>query len=305
LACADAIRTFPCDQFLKGVRPDCVTPGLRQEGEECLYPSQCASLACSTDDNTCGVCVARVGEGQSCASAGPYCQPGFDCDAGKCVAATIPALKKTGEACSPNDVCVGGTCDATGMCAVPGTLGMACYFGRCYGGLVCDVQGGNVCKAPGAQGMPCVFQGSEGHGYCADGACRFDQKPEDGVCGAYFKLGETCVKMVPGRGYFSFDCEPGTVCYGPVGHEPTCIPRLDYDKPCETEYQCKAGLTCLCPASTPPGVSCAQRVCGKVGVTGDPCSSDGSPCYPAFACENGICTPRKLQGLFETACGKP
>mgnify|MGYP001551588198 CR=1 FL=1 len=81
LDCVDHWKDFACEDALVYRLPDCVTPGTKQTGEPCLYPSQCASQECSGTRSSCGVCLELAESGGSC-SESLVCPPGEECAAG-------------------------------------------------------------------------------------------------------------------------------------------------------------------------------------------------------------------------------
>ena len=295
-ACALEYAARSCADVLSRRTLACTTPGTRQPGEACTYPSQCASLACSASGGQCGTCLELATEGQACAAEGPECDSGLRCVDAKCAPGPSEAPAAPGQPCAQRTICQGGFCNAGGICQLLGESGASCTSSReCKPGLFCD-DAGLVCHPPAAMGEPCVEETATPFRHCAGGACRVTAPPAIGSCGAYAQIGEDCSLHI-GDYIIDVDCAPGSHC----GAGAKCAANREMGSACTYDLECQAGLTCLCPANA-PGPDCTAHICGKPGFKGDPCAPDGNPCHPAFACEGNQCVPRMNRGLFEQTC---
>jgi hypothetical protein len=302
-ACAETYATLPCEQVALDILPPCVTPGTRQVGEACKFPSQCASLYCGMNNgSTCGTCRELVGVGQACSPAGAGCVGGSYCtDQGLC--APQPAYtppKPLGAPCVVTDLCGSDAICTEGICAQPRGENTECtgaaLCGDDFGCSMIDMR----CHALPTQGQPCLQDIGRNKNLCADGSCRLTAPDTAGTCGPYAKLGELCVEPIAGsQALMVLECAPGTHCGGePQG--PTCVPDGSYGAPC-TDDECQDGFDCECPMGQP---SCdyGSRTCHKHGNLGDPCTPEDT-CRGPFTCDKDHCASGPNQGLFEQACG--
>jgi len=306
-ACAADYAVLSCADEIAGKRPACVTPGTRQIGEACAYPSQCASLVCKTASaESCGLCASLVGEGESCEAPDVACTNGLACDSTKkCVKRQIPGTRPSaGQACMPTVGCSADSyCDSvTSLCTAYPGLGMSCEKERwCAADVYCELDG-LVCKAPPGLGAPCgvdSFTGSAA--YCAAGLVCDRVSKEVGTCRQPPAVAEPCLidpetqtPLMESCGLDKY-CDASVtpaLCAAPAAPGQACYARAA--NPCQSE------LLCVCPGFED---NCAQTVCLAMRFGKQRCDEPGTVCHPAFSCTQGVCVPRDSRGSFTERCG--
>jgi hypothetical protein len=282
--CARAFDALSCDDFLAGVRPACVTPGLRGVGERCVAPSQCESLDCEGfGPGKCGVCTnpnkprsLRLPRGAAC---GLPNAPADMCD-GK-----LACVLARGDARS-------GTCQPLPLSGAPCARVFGSREARCapypvycrFGAAgvesgTCARAGapGDSCGARPGGALPCDGD----RGICApfpDGG---------GACVAYVKVGGTC-------GAPSEACAPNAYCKPTVPGRPSgvCTELPGPGTPCGASAS-DAGLPFLgCASGTcAPSPDGGKSVCfGPADrMRGQACAPPLVNCNPLLACEQGVC----------------
>ena len=171
LACAEAWKTFSCDDFAVGKSPPCATPGTRTAGETCLFHMQCASASCTVGNapGQCGTCRGLATLDGPCSNT-IACPDGQECPGTTCVNSRpmfwMPP-SAAGESCSQYTGCLTGyaclketaTLGAPAHCTVPPAAGATCgidvssVIPVCADGLGCGA--GNICTVPPKAGEPC------------------------------------------------------------------------------------------------------------------------------------------------------
>jgi len=299
-ACADVYRQLPCDEIERGIEPHCVTPGTRALGEPCGFASQCASLACSSGRETCGVCVPAAHEGESCGK-GEDCAGFLECIGNVC---ELPGklTQSLGEECSDAAAkyCQAGlSCDkATSKCVPYPTLGMSCAGTRnCGGEAYCELAA-LTCQAYPGVGMSCGVDISGDARYCAEPLRCVSPSKGVGTCMLYPQAGEACLLAAEAETTGYQLCEAGLRC-DTATSPATCAAKGGPTQVCSFDRDCVSGLTCVCLSGQ---AACADRVCGRLQLRGQPCTAPGDVCHPGFSCVAGVCEPRDSQGLF-ASCG--
>jgi hypothetical protein len=283
--CARAFDDLSCEDFLAGVRPPCVTPGLRGPGERCVAPSQCASLDCEGfGPDKCGVCTnpaqpktLRLPRGAAC---GLPNAPADRCE-GKldCVLASPDARAGT---CLPLPVsgapCVRVLGAREARCA---PYPVYCRFGDA--GV-----GSGTCARAGVPGDPCGARAGASAPPC-DGALGICATFPDGrgACVAYAKLGARC-----GAPFEA--CAPDAYCKPTVPGRPggVCTELPGPGAACGASAA-DAGLPFLGCASG----NCAPSPDGGKSVCfgpadrgrGEACAPPLTNCNPLLTCDNGVC----------------
>jgi hypothetical protein len=305
-ACAADYAVFPCADQLAGKRPACVTPGTRQTGEACAYPSQCASLVCKVmTAGNCGLCASLVGEGESCAAPDVACTNDLACDTSqKCVKRSIPGDRPAaGQACTPAVGCSPDSyCEsATSLCTAYPGLGMSCENERwCAVDVYCELEG-LVCKALPGLGAPCGVDSFTGAaGYCAAGLFCNRVSKGAGTCQHPPAVGEPCLIDPETQTPFMESCGLDKYCDASVTPALCAAPGAP-GQACYSgaDNTCQSGLLCSCPGFEDP---CDQTVCQTMRFGKQRCDEPGAACHPAFSCTQGVCVPRDSRGLFAEIC---
>jgi hypothetical protein len=278
--CAGALASWSCERYAKGELPSCITPGTKAVGDQCAFPSQCASLSCATTGG-CGTC-------------NPVPQPGGPCD--EATSRVCPAGQRCmGTTCVDgypltSEVAPGGTCDdqhqcnsqgycLEGKCQARVALGGSCVSSNvCAVGSYCDINAGK-CAGPPPPGQPCATD--QAVKPCdAKGVC------ENGTCVALPGAGQACYEPSGGA------CAPGFWCRVdmPVGSlTRVCEAVSSSYTNCQNQYQCGDGYACelgkCLQRSTYRGTCDAAHVCPGLST-----------------CMNGSCAPIESQGLFAMRC---
>jgi hypothetical protein len=271
LACAEAFKTFPCDQLNRGFYPDCVmTPGSRMLGEPCISSHQCASTACGKSDDaahpSCGACVPIGKQGDPCADGSFGCPNGYECIAEGCqpqVAFNLPdgALCERYAQCAGDDFCFIAP-DGMPRCQLPRKLNE-----DCTGNALCEA--GTTCF-----NNHCVMTTPE-----------------------YAALGESC---------FARPCVPEAWCHSLSSMAAQCIARAAPGAACVVDNHvsdprgnCQdPALDCYCS-----GDACTPH-CLMPLAKGATCGDAASYCAFGTTCQGGTCVGATSQGLFEDACVK-
>lgn len=306
-ACVKAYQELPCDQVKLGVLPACVTAGTRALGEECLFSSQCSSLACSGEE-TCRSCVPLSHQGEPCSN-NETCAGSLRCSSGKCELPEVPTTPTTtpaglGMPCSQEAsiYCQSDLfCDATtAKCAALPSLGAACASSQlCSAPAYCEADG-LTCKALPGEGAPCGVHALVGiAGACAESLWCARTSMTTGTCRKPPQVGEACV-LNPETGQAEYPgCDTLTARCDTTKSPAMCVPKSAKGQPCKDTFECAAD-TCICPNGTQ---SCDARICGTLQYGNQSCAAPGEVCHPGFTCTSGVCKPRDSQGLFAAACG--
>ncbi len=294
--CASALQTVTCADFLVGVLPACVTPGTLPPGAPCAFESQCASLFCIGDGQSCGHC-ANLPTPEAGTRCGGYfeCSPGFVCD--RSTGACWPAQGQ-GASCTPSgnpptlcedgiDCLSGAGNGTTGTCGTLPDAGSACVraisrfdtsAGTCAGpfGVACvgAVDGGapGTCEGPAAEHAPCLAgQCDEAH-YCA-----LADASTQGTCEPLPGPGAPCAGRL---------CADGSYCGIGLGDAGTmgCHPRVALGQPC---IQISASAVDPCGA----GAQCTVGGVCAASSRGDPCDASTRCLFPLACGASGTCEP--------------
>lgn len=203
--CLDAIGPT-CDRPIEALE-ECTFKGAHPNGHACSFAGQCSSGSCFQEPGeSCGVCTAIAGAGESCESA--ECAAGLMCS----------GLKKCAEPAGENASCGDSTpcrrllvC-AQGVCTARGTLGASCDPAvGCVDGLDCADDGSGsgptTCRPTifAALGAPCGrVLGSTRETRCEGGSCARAQPGDaEGTCVAFLEPGATCAGGGPECAVFS------------------------------------------------------------------------------------------------------
>lgn len=273
LDCAAEWKTFSCDNALVYKLPDCVTPGTRQVGETCVYPSQCATQECSGNGTSCGVCLELAEPGGACSDT-LICPPGEDCASGSCA----PREPYSGE---PAPVKLGE--------------GEYCIAGDCEKGLTCvsnDARTDNVCRPVPEAGDDCYLLyfgvGNDGQ-VCSEW--------ED--TGVYCDATELKCLAAPAAG------EPCGV--RDVGSTPVCAAGSYCNASGICEEPKGPGEPCL--YSPALGQICADSVCDALDSLcketrklGESCGAVDQTCEEHTLCEDDVCVADDTLEDFSTFC---
>ncbi len=171
ISCAKEWDQFSCKSMALGLQPDCITPGTKQVGEACLFPSQCSTLSCSGNyvENKCGECqTVGAGGAESDCSETLGC-PGFlNCTADNKCTPTVTIAAQAGESCA-DSLCTAGTrcTDPAKICTPYPTAGQPCPDNVCDSSLYCAP--GSICKK---------YPRAESTLRARDGLRRFSVRPE-------------------------------------------------------------------------------------------------------------------------------
>ncbi|HEX2880968.1 MAG TPA: hypothetical protein VHO25_15660 [Polyangiaceae bacterium] len=291
IACLPAIEDFDCELWVGGFRPDCITLGLRQPGEPCLYASQCASLICGEEGATgCGQCLAPIAQGQSCADHPTACDNGLECSSTNVcdpfvyeppmpmpdpfvpLPAGSPCV--TAADCEMDLACVDPENDGIGLCDEKPGLDAPCYVTPggswyCQGGLYCDAA--EICRMLPPLGEACGHDATSPTGYCAsDTFCN----PTTDLCEARVPAGSPCEFLV--------QCSEGS-CRSPGNAFAACVNDPAFPPEVQTTY--------------------TDCVCGLDKREGEACNPAFNPCEAGTSCNDGTCIAPESLGTFEAACG--
>jgi hypothetical protein len=210
--CARAEPAETCQDFLQN-NPvaACLTPaGQRNDGDPCIFNSECDSGFCAIDATaSCGSCAPPPVVGDECVDQG--C--GFDlaCTTNKQCAAWVPAggACDADNPCAPHTWCVTAVGATSGICmASVATEGVACDPHK-HTAPGCDFNLGLYCNTMTSTCTPVV----------------------------YVAVGESCALS----GGDDHVCVGGATCRGTPA---TCVPDAGDGESCDTA----AGPSCLSPA---------------------------------------------------------
>lgn len=237
----------PCLRVVEAAAPS--LPGV--EGDGCSvdglgFPPACAydhiCLPSASGDPSCGICMARPGEGEPCLDTGDpdggTCRRDLQCIDGQCVAASGDVSElPVGDACPENDPpchCVEGICaddsGEGGPCSDSG-------YPRCRGDYVCE---GGVCVARadawGAVGQGCTNTACQSGLVCRD---LVDDNLTVRVCSSLLQAGSAC--------YRDDECDEGLLCIDSTCNAPRddgepCDYGPDWDPYCASTYCTEAGI---------------------------------------------------------------
>jgi hypothetical protein len=301
-ACATEMESFPCERLDAGELPECVTPGERQLGESCLYPSQCASLICKNDSG-CGVCARAGAVGDDCSAPEAGCRLDAYCDTSalECVSRNSSGTwKALGEVCQTNECASESYCDTSSspsVCTAYPSLGQSCSAERtCQSDSYCAVDG-LVCKARPAEGDPCGVDGFNGYAmWCVEGLVCKRQSTSAGTCVQAPKDGEPCLTD-PETGAPLPACEMPATCDSNVTPAVCKLPAK-LGETCNPIQGCEANALCACPDDV-----CTTTKCIAQHIGGGNCDEATAQCLPGYSCVAGTCQGVQSQGLFEASCG--
>jgi hypothetical protein len=295
-ACAETLKTFPCDKMAAGYLPDCVSPGTRMGGESCSFSSQCASLACKVPSaSSCGVCKTPGVLGGTCSadiacSAGQHCGTSGVCEA---VPPDPTAPGGEGDSCAEGQGCfVDMYCSPAHICTKEPTLGASCKDNPyCPSGSYCAPDTLKCTVSPSA-GAACASNSIE-MGFCAD-----DSYCLANVCTAFPALGAPCMVDPQTSQIQRYSCADGGHCNSGL-LMPVCVASGAPGAICEEDDDCNAGLRCLCPDLT----RCDASICIQLRYAGESCGAPGMVCHPGFSCTDGKCQPIDSHGTFAACPG--
>jgi hypothetical protein len=279
--------------------------GPRQNGQLCAKAGDCASGFCVD-----GVCCADacLGACKSCAlpSSMGRCAPipagggdargqcvdhgaascgtdGFCDGAGACRKYAV-GTACAAEHCESNVYTPGATCNTTGQCAAPATIGCApyaCNGARCWGSCTADAAcvAPNTCDANNSCGKKPTGAFCSDKSECVSGACA------QGVCCAADCSGPCRSCALTGSMGLCRDVPPGAP--DPAG---TCAAQTM--STCGTNGMCEAGA-CQKYAQ---GVPCADASC--------PTTMPGTTFTPGSTCDGaGTCVTPTASSCFPFRCG--
>lgn len=179
--------------------PECDFTGTLGEGAPCAVSAQCASGSCFYEtraDQTvpdCGVCKAKVNEGESCAA--NVCANGLNCSASQV------CIRPGGAnaACADDLNCEGVLGCADGRCTPPIAKDGVCTASSapCDSSLYCRPDEGSTttghCVEIGTADVGGACGVSDSLVFCAAGSCQLtDEQAGTGTCLANPKEGEAC-----------------------------------------------------------------------------------------------------------------
>ncbi len=304
----------------------CVTAGSAGTGcqmdNDCLNPLICIvnvcqqpPTTCSTDSDCSSGEVCLNGSCVASGSAGTNCQMDNDCLNPLICTANICQQPPTGciidSDCSSGEVCLNGSCAASGSVGTPCTADQNCSAGLfCASDETCQILTGcrddndcpndQICLADGT----CVPQGSTGTPCTMDANCNTGL-----ICG----IDATCQippPLPPGTCRTNADCMTDQVCTNSrcVG---TLGARCTQNADCDTDLTCIAGV-CSTPPAFPNGTACSadsdcqsdncsfsfcqatQTVSGQTNAvcsTGANSPPLGIGCTTGFQCTSSTCSP--------------
>ena len=206
-ACADAIRSWSCDDLLDGNLPAACASirGSLSVGSVCVTTAQCpVGTVCNVQaDHTCGTCNSLIPEGDACANQSE-CAVGLTCAANSCV-----AFVDMGGACDIGHPCKGTLTCKNGMCAAKVGAGEACTVSTdCDNlhGIYCNTQM-MVCQALplAAIGEPCGLLPG-GLTQCLASLCNVPTGAQMGTCEGFAADGASC----------GMTGSPGATCLSPA-----------------------------------------------------------------------------------------
>jgi hypothetical protein len=291
IACIEDIAAFDCDSWNLGYVPECVSPGTRQPGEPCIFPSQCATLVCSGSSEACGACLAFAAAEDDCRDTTLFtCAPGTGCnpESGLCEALTLPdpvGPESNEPQGDPTADMRGEPCERDSDCGA-------------YESCLTDRET-PVCGRDPILGEDC----DEARNCADDSYCEL----EGLTCLELPEIGEAC--GVDGWTGLASWCEPGTICQRSSDRVGTCVALPEEGAPCViVEFAeegpvgyCAAGLVCseltVCVPEPPPP---PEVVTVPIGGS---CAEPHQMCHPASVCTDGLCEPLESQGLFDAVCG--
>ncbi len=266
-ACAGEWQAMSCDELRRGVRPECIPHGRREEGEACVFGSQCGSGYCAAPTRSdgspgCGTCQRVVGLGEACEGEPVRCAEGLECH-GAC------------EPSPPFGLPPGATCERLGQCEsgyfcltlssaeepscqpAP-AVGDECPRDTPYCEGNCDADG--LCRAAPTDGEPCALSANDAH-ICEQGL-RCDPEAAGGPrCSPPLELGATCKPL--NADYSSGGCAPGTLCHcaDAACQAGTCVRLRDLGEACGLEHDvCLGGTSCVGERCEPSGSQARFRL---------------------------------------------
>jgi hypothetical protein len=227
VACAQALATQSCADYLVRFPAECSWQGDRVDGSSCTYSPQCQSGICVPALGTfCGTCRAKVPVGASCPATARLCQDGLIC---------------VGSVC-PGPVTDAGTCNQSTqwVCTKPGSDGDACIsVGQCNWGLACV--GGRCVRVKG-RGEACTAAIE-----CdpeQDLTCILNASGKGSTCMArsYAGAGESC------DGTVGLGCLDNAICKGKDGAPAAigvCSGAVGNGSSCGTGVACQMPSLCI------------------------------------------------------------
>jgi hypothetical protein len=250
-ACTEVWKTFACEAYLAGERPDCTQTGTRKDGEGCRFRTQCESGVCSNDDPVvCGVCVPVVESGAACAHA-EQCPDHHLCSFGYCLQRQDWPLEEElddGEPCE--------------------------YIGNCKG-LCAETADGSRCVPAPMLGEPCLPPPPVAG---AKRCLRGQECSPEGLCLMTPTSGPCAAGNQP--------CAGNLYCDGPAGLAPgECQPVLAPGSACDPAVIniCGEHGFCVCDDA-----SCSSHHC-ELYVRVPSMCGNGWVCSAGTECVDGAC----------------
>lgn len=258
--CIAALEARSCEDTTDRALPECEAAlvGTAALGESCTVDEECTGAAlCDRSEGCPGVCT---------------------------------TLRRPGEACASDDMCVDGLAcsELTGLCVRPAKLGDACGGGvepECDLGLFCAGEAEEEGTAGECVAIDDIFSGAEGDAcdiereLCGEGlACVVDPGGALAfVCRAKAGAGEPCSVGVPDQ------CPADHYCTARIAIgllDGTCAPLPKAGEECVETW---LGRSCAAGAVCDPEGECVDRA-----RLGEPCRF-AEMCYSG-SCEGGACT---------------
>lgn len=219
--CGKSLRGTSCEDLLSGRLPDICNPaGTRADGASCSESLQCASKRCTGSATMCGSCVPQLKVGEPCQSSG-QCQSSLYC-------------KNAGT--------------GTGTCTAYGQLGQACDGASpCQQTLFCNIgaQPTGTCTARRGAGEDCTRNTD------CDDQKSLTCDPATKKCVTYtityVDVGAACTNN-NGTSIAYSVCKRDAHCVTSTGTgggtTSACVAAAPAGQPCNTSFECVAGLTC-------------------------------------------------------------
>ncbi|MFL5319279.1 MAG: hypothetical protein ACJ790_06445 [Myxococcaceae bacterium] len=289
-ACIDGIRAVPCGPELPGAAAcDDLFASQTPNGGSCSRQTNaCANGYCDGADCS-ATCAPYLALDAGCTGAfGDECGPAAHCQSGRCTPFLLP-----GQACAPNDACLGGLCDPGVLrCVEYGSLGAdaGCVSeAECIEGLACI---DSVCQPRHRIAQSCRIYG--GTQCDSDFTCRSFDGGLSGICWPRSDAGESCFGVPE-------DCYDRLLCSSTaLFSEGSCLERVGEDAGCNRVVQnCRFGLVCG------PDSRCHRLPHVSESCAADPFNFRSSDCVAGFCDDRGdggVCRGPQDAGQ---SCGRP
>lgn len=301
----------------------CLPRGNNKLGERCERGEQCHSGICRLfpTGRYCTQSCKGTGcpTGYGCSTVGTEtvcekvciknsdCPTGYQCIAQQCVVPPGTSSRKTGEACTNDSQCVGGTCFnnnglfpkgyCTRSCAGPNAscpTGSACIN---YGGNIGQIctktcQTDNSCARSDYFCFPIRLSNAQGQSVPCSNAQDCSSSTLSPICKADLSGRFCSIGVCLGRGTRqagetctnAFQCQSGFCYLKPAPLSQSCASSADcagLAPICDT--QAKQCVGCLANSDCPGGLSCINTQCSDGGYCASPCDSS-NPCSQDTTC---------------------